>query len=100
MIKTIITALAIALLTACAPQATEPTSKPAKPVEATATESIACGDKRSKMCTKEYRPVCGKRDTRVRCVTTPCPSVEYKTYSNACTACADEKVISYVVGGV
>ena len=93
MIKTIITALAITVMTACASQTTAPT-KPAKPAD---SASISCGDERPQMCTREYRPVCGKRDTGVRCVTTPCPSVEYKTYSNACTACADENVISYVV---
>ena len=98
MIKTTITALALTLLTACAPQTTEQTTQLAKPAEATVTKSIACGDERPQMCTREYRPVCGKRDTGVRCVTTPCPSVEYKTYSNACEACADENVISYVVG--
>lgn len=94
MIKTIITALSITLLAACASQTPEPT-KPAKPVE---SASISCGDERPQMCTREYHPVCGKRDNGVRCVTTPCPSVEYKTYATACTACADENVISHVEG--
>ena len=55
----------------------------------------ACHDPRPQICTREYRPVCGTRDTGVRCVTTPCASHEYKTYGNACTACADPKVIEY-----
>ena len=89
IIKATITALGIVLLTACTSPATELTAKPN-------TASITCGDERPQMCTKEYRPVCGTKDTGVRCITTPCPSVEYKTYGNACTACADERVISYV----
>lgn len=57
-----------------------------------------CKSPRRQMCTKEYRPVCATRDTGVRCVTTPCPSTEQVTKSNACSACADEKVFSYVEG--
>jgi len=58
----------------------------------------ACKDPRPQICTREYRPVCGTRDTGIRCVTTPCASYEYKTYGNACTACADPKVIEYRSG--
>jgi hypothetical protein len=97
-IKAIITILSITLLTACAPKTNEPTTQPTKPTEPNTSASITCKDPRPQMCTREYRPVCGRRDTGVRCVTTPCPSTEYKTYGNACTACADEKVIDYVVG--
>ncbi|NJL43936.1 MAG: hypothetical protein HC945_01275 [Nitrosarchaeum sp.] len=51
------------------------------------------------MCTKEYLPVCGKRDTGVRCVTAPCDeAVEYVTYGNKCTACADVSVYGYTPG--
>jgi hypothetical protein len=46
----------------------------------------------------DYRPVCATRDTGVRCITTPCPSTEQKTFSNACTACSDPKVIRHVPG--
>lgn len=60
------------------------------------SKQIQCKDPRPQMCTKEYRPVCATRDTGVRCVTTPCPSTELVTKGNACTACADEKVFSYV----
>ncbi len=57
-----------------------------------------CGDPRPEMCTREYRPVCALRDTGVRCVTTPCPSTEWKTYGNACDACADADVIGHLPG--
>lgn len=50
------------------------------------------------MCTREYRPVCADVDTGIRCITAPCPSTEKKTYSNGCTACADEKVTGYALG--
>ena len=57
-----------------------------------------CEDPRPQMCTREYRPVCALRDTGVRCITTPCPSAEWKTYGNACDACADADVIGHVPG--
>ena len=74
---------------------------PVSPPFVTAPESSTqtqCKSPRSQMCTREYRPVCATRDTGVRCVTTPCPSTEQVTKSNACTACADEKVFSYTEG--
>jgi hypothetical protein len=80
--------LGVALLaTSCA---AAPATPPAEP--APAADFVACDDPRPEMCTREYRPVCGARDTGVRCVTTPCPSTEWKTYGNACTACSDPKV--------
>ena len=57
---------------------------------------VACPKQRQAMCTKEYRPVCGKRDTGIRCITTPCPSEGWRQYRNKCKACADEKVYGYV----
>lgn len=57
---------------------------------------VKCTNPRPEFCTREYRPVCATRDTNVRCVTTPCPSTELKTYSNKCDACSDEKVLSYI----
>jgi hypothetical protein len=53
---------------------------------------VACEPPRPEMCTREWRPVCARRDTGVRCVTTPCPSWETKTYGNSCSACADPAV--------
>ncbi len=63
-----------------------------------ASDSVECTNPRPGICTREYMPVCGTRDTDVRCITTPCPSTELKTYSNKCEACADEKVLSYILG--
>ena len=74
-----------------------PVSPPVVTVPVSSTQT-QCKNPRSQMCTREYRPVCATRDTGVRCVTTPCPSAEQVTKSNACTACADEKVFSYVEG--
>lgn len=54
-----------------------------------------CRDPRPQMCTREYRPVCASRDSGVRCVTTPCPSMEWRTYGNACDACSDKTVSGY-----
>ena len=50
------------------------------------------------MCTREYRPVCAWVDTGVRCVTEPCDSTEWRTYSNGCTACADARVVGHREG--
>lgn len=60
--------------------------------------AIQCTDPRPQICTREYRPVCGLRDTGIRCITTPCPSTERKTYSNACSACSDPDVLEYTPG--
>ena len=57
-----------------------------------------CKEPRSTICTKEYRPVCAEVDTGVRCFKAPCPSTKSVTRSNACMACADEHVYSYVEG--
>lgn len=61
-------------------------------------ELTGCPEQRPQICTREYIPVCAARDTGIRCVTTPCPSSEEKTYSNGCTACSDAKVLEYRAG--
>lgn len=38
------------------------------------------------VCTAQYDPVCAAKQTGIVCVTTPCPTEEYATYSNACEA--------------
>ena len=63
-----------------------------------ARDTVECVDPRSPICTQDYRPVCGLRDTGIRCVTTPCDSTEWKTYSNACAACSDSSVERYRPG--
>lgn len=80
-------------MTACGSQTVDRKTKP------TNAESVTvCKEPRSPICTREYNPVCATKDTGVRCATTPCPSTELKTYASGCTACADEKVISYTTG--
>ncbi len=83
------TAVVAALLNACAAPA-------AKLAEEQGFSS--CESPRTSMCTREYRPVCGHVDTGIRCVTQPCDASNHRTYSNACTACADEQVIGYEIG--
>jgi len=59
---------------------------------------LSCSDPRPQMCTKEFRPVCADVDTKVRCVTAPCPSNIRKTVSNGCTACSDSNIYGYSLG--
>lgn len=57
-------------------------------VENTVQENrIACPELRSPMCTKEYNPVCATLINGGR-----------STYSNGCSACANQNVQSWVVG--
>jgi hypothetical protein len=58
-------------------------------------ELIQCRSPRPEICTLNYLPVCAERDTNIRCIKAPCPATEYKTYSNACSACSDPKVLGY-----
>jgi hypothetical protein len=86
------TALRVLLLgaLACAP-GSEP--------ERAAVPLAACvPEQRDRICTLEYDPVCAALDTGVRCVTVPCPSSEWKTYSNACSACSDARVTGHQPG--
>ncbi|WNO09065.1 hypothetical protein [Teredinibacter sp. KSP-S5-2] len=68
------------------------------PVVEAQPQITPCPEERPQFCTRDYRPVCAQKDTGIRCVTTPCNSYEYFTAGNACTACADEKVIGYTPG--
>jgi len=65
------------------------------PVEEKLTE---CTDPRPEICTMEYNPVCASVDNGIRCITTPCPSTDWKTYATGCTACADKNVYAYKPG--
>jgi hypothetical protein len=75
-------------LTACV-SSTTPTESTPKP------DLTNCPKDRPQICTRDYQPVCAVQNTGVRCVTTPCPSTAQKTYSNACSACADPRVIGH-----
>jgi len=46
-------------------------------------------------CPLNYDPVCGRKDTGIRCVTTPCESSEDITYSNACALGVDKAKFLY-----
>ncbi len=86
--------LLVILLSAFLLGSCQPAKKPSNPfVEP--VNLVECKQPRPEACTKEYRPVCAQKDTGVRCVTTPCPSTEDVTASNACVACADPKTFSY-----
>jgi len=56
---------------------------------------VATKDETPTMCTMQYVPVCGKKDTGVRCIKAPCPSFETKTYSNSCMLGADKAEYLY-----
>lgn len=83
---------AACLVTACRSPQPVPASADA------ARDTIACAEPRPEICTQDYQPVCGLRDSGIRCVTTPCDSTEWKTYSNACAACSDSDVLRYRAG--
>lgn len=87
----LISGLLFALLQACSTAVEEESVK-------TQQGFTGCDTQRPEMCTREYQPVCGHVDTGIRCVTTPCPSERHKTYGNACSACADDKVIGFEQG--
>jgi hypothetical protein len=89
----------ILLLAACsqAPVASEP-ARETPPPQTRNQPPVMCAEPRPEACTAQYDPVCATRDTGVRCITAPCPSTELKTMGNACSACSDPKVISYVKG--
>ena len=88
-------------LTACQETASNTQSTTTDNTTNTSTTDglIKCKDPRPEVCTREFRPVCAKKDNGIRCVTTPCPSTDDVTYSNACTACSDPDVIAYKPDG-
>jgi hypothetical protein len=49
--------------------------------------TIVCTDPRPEICTMEYRPVCASG-----------LSGELTTFSSACSACSDQKVLHYKIG--
>lgn len=58
---------------------------------------IACESKQRNVdiCAEIYQPVCAK--VNVQCIKAPCEPV-YETFSNACEACKNSLVESYIAG--
>lgn len=83
------------LLAACVAAGCTGSTPPSPKSDAATTD---CAEPRPKICTREYFPVCGLRDSGIECVTTPCDTTEWKTYANACTACSDPDVDRYRPG--
>ena len=79
-----------------------PDSPQPEPNESRGVESsvvaVPCPEPRPRSCPANDAPVCAIRDTGIRCMTFPCPSSEYREYPNACEACADPKVRSWLAG--
>jgi hypothetical protein len=48
---------------------------------------LVCKDPRPEICTMNYQPVCGLDSSN-----------SAKTYSNACGACSDKNVVTYMEG--
>jgi hypothetical protein len=59
---------------------------------------VSCPEQRPEACIQIFQPVCALVDTGVRCVTSPCPTEEWQTRGNSCTACSDAQVIGYIEG--
>lgn len=60
---------------------------PAGEAVSSAPELTTCEDPRPQVCTLQYQPVCGFSSAD-----------EFKTYSNACSACSDEIVTGHRPG--
>ena len=48
---------------------------------------VVCSEPRPEICTMNYQPVCGLDSSN-----------SAKTYSNACGACSDKNVVTYIEG--
>jgi hypothetical protein len=59
---------------------------------------ITCREPRPEICYEIYAPVCATRANNAHCLTQPCPPAEQVTFSNDCTACADNHVQGYIEG--
>jgi hypothetical protein len=52
-----------------------------------AIDQTSCSEPRPEMCTMDYKPVCGFDKNN-----------NSKTYSNACSACSNKQVVTYIKG--
>ena len=58
-----------------------------------------CKDLREQQsCEALSGQVCARIDTGVRCITTPCPSFEFRSYEDTCSACSDHKLTEVFTG--
>lgn len=97
MLRLLLVCIFTILIASCAAQQeAQLTTQPHPQSSTQKPEFTQCPEQRANMCTRQYLPVCATRDSGVRCVTTPCPSREQKTYGNGCEACADKKVLGYI----
>ena len=67
------------------------------PINKPKTKNIEClpEQRNTDACITLYEPVCA--NVNVQCITTPCPPVK-ETFSNACDACKNPLVDSYIGG--
>ena len=61
------------------------------PPPAETRDLVTCSDPRPQMCTMQYDPVCARLGSG--------DAVEWRSYSNGCTACGDPAVSAYRPGG-
>lgn len=66
-------------------------------IEVIETAETACTreQRQTQACTKEYLPVCAQ--VRVECIKAPCEPIP-QTFGNVCSACQNERVLSYQQG--
>jgi len=79
MVMTVL--LACFITTACAQSSAVEEAVSSRPV------LVACEEPRPQLCTMQYDPVCGLT-----------ADSQYKTYSNACSACSDASVSGHTPG--
>jgi len=90
-----LTFLAWVFLSACTANTPGQERKPFEPAEPRANWS-SCPEQRPEMCPQHYNPVCGYEVEPLN--SNPDPEGPSKTYSNACSACANTKVVGYLPG--
>ena len=92
----------LALSIACNSTVMDPprSDLPASVEELAAAPGVTLCDPASRpgTCLANWIPVCGYHDNRLACATSYCPPIERRTYSNACTACADQLVYGWFEG--